>query len=159
MSLGCGKRKGKVAGYGNLVLSWPHRLTDKNSSFACSQPFRLRNDNYEYQRPSEALSNLPIINFFRYFYFHRSSVSKSQSLELPFIFKKKSCMFCLERLQQVRLLFFLNVMQPSKICLSQGDAQLVNAKSSICHIMFSRHCTLRIGSPILGWTIVTPQGR
>ena len=57
-------------------------------------------------KDSEALSNLPIINFFRDFYFHRSSVSKSQSLELPFIFKKKSCMFCLERLQQVQLLFF-----------------------------------------------------
>ena len=25
--------------------------------------------------------------------------------------------------------------------------------------MFSRHCTLRIGPPILGWTIVTPQER
>ena len=24
--------------------------------------------------------------------------------------------------------------------------------------MFSRHCTLRIGPPILGWTIITPQG-
>ena len=26
MSLGCGKRRGKVAGNGNLVLSWPRRV-------------------------------------------------------------------------------------------------------------------------------------
>ena len=158
MSLGCGRRKGKVAGYGNLVLSWPHRLTDKNSSFACSPPFMFRNDNYEYQR-KWSLVNVTHYQLFPVFLLSSFVRVQISELRTPIHFQKKSCMFCLERLQQVQLLFFFNVMQPSKICLSQGDVQLVNARSIICHIMFSRHSTLRIGPPILGWTIVTPQGR
>ena len=146
-------------GYGNLVLSWPHRLTDKNSSFACSPPFRLRNDNYEVQR-KWGLVKFTHYQFFPVFLFSSFVRVQISELRTPIHFQKKVLhVLSWETSTSTTAVFFFNVMQPSKICLSQGDAQLVNARSSICHIMFSRHCTLRISPPILGWTIVTPQGR
>ena len=160
MSLGCGKRKGKVAKYGNLVLSWPHCLTDKNSSFACSPHFQVKVWQL-WVSTKVKLVKFTHYHLFPVFLFSSfSSVSKSQRLELPFIFNKSPACFVLRDFSEYsRCFFFFNVMQSSKICLSQGSAQLVNARSSICRIMYSRHFPLRIDPPILGWTIVTPQGR
>ena len=87
-----GKVNGKVAGYGIWQLSW---------SEACQ---------------IYPLSPFPGISKFSTF----SSVSKSQSLELPFIFNKSPTRFVLRDFNEYSCCFFFfeYVKQPSKICLS-----------------------------------------
>ena len=83
-------------------------------------------------------------------------MSKSQRLELPFIFNKSPACFVLRDFNEYSCCFFK--CYATKQDLFKLGWRIVGKHSRMYQIMFSRHCTSRIGPPILGWTIVTPQG-
>ena len=100
---------------------------------------------------------MKLITFFWYFYFHRFPQCPNLRGWNSHSFSTKVLhVLSWETSTSTAAVFFK--CYATKQDLLKLGWRIVGKHSRMYQIMFSRHCTSRIGPPILGWTIVTPQG-